>query len=41
MKANPDKFQAVAIGPKTNRQNMSFIKTLNRTGLGLTPVEPL
>jgi hypothetical protein len=24
MKANPDKFQAIAIGPKTNRHNLSF-----------------
>ena len=24
MKANPDKFQAIAIGPKTNRNNLSF-----------------
>jgi hypothetical protein len=24
MKANPDKFQAIAIGPKTNKHNLSF-----------------
>jgi hypothetical protein len=24
MKANPDKFQAIAIGPKTNKYNLSF-----------------
>jgi hypothetical protein len=24
MKTNPDKFQAIAIGPKTNRHNLSF-----------------
>ena len=24
MKANPDEFQAIAIGPKTNRHNLSF-----------------
>ena len=24
MKANPDKFQAIAIGPKTNRHNLFF-----------------
>ena len=24
MKANPDKFQAIAIGPKTNRHNLSI-----------------
>ena len=24
MKANPDKFQALAIGPKTNKHNLSF-----------------
>ena len=24
MKANPDKFQAIAIGPKTNQHNLSF-----------------
>ena len=24
MKANPDKFQAIVIGPKTNRHNLSF-----------------
>jgi hypothetical protein len=24
MKANPDKFQAIAIGPKTNKRNLSF-----------------
>ena len=23
-KANPDKFQAIAIGPKTNKHNLSF-----------------
>jgi hypothetical protein len=44
MKANPDKFQAIAIGPKTNRHNLSFdlkgnkitceanVKLLNRLG---------
>jgi hypothetical protein len=32
MKANPDKFQAIAIGPKTNK-----IKTLNRTGPRIDP----
>jgi hypothetical protein len=24
MKANPDKFQAIAIGPKINKHNLSF-----------------
>jgi hypothetical protein len=24
MKANPDKFQAIAIGPKTNSRNILF-----------------
>jgi hypothetical protein len=24
MKAHPDKFQAIAIGPKTNKHNLSF-----------------
>jgi hypothetical protein len=24
MKANPDKFQDIAIGPKTNKHNLSF-----------------
>jgi hypothetical protein len=24
MKANPDKFQAIAIGPKTNKHNLFF-----------------
>jgi hypothetical protein len=24
MKANPNKFQAIAIGPKTNKHNLSF-----------------
>ena len=24
MKANADKFQAIAIGPKTNKHNLSF-----------------
>jgi hypothetical protein len=24
MKANPNKFQAIPIGPKTNRHNLSF-----------------
>jgi hypothetical protein len=24
MKTNPDKFQAIAIGPKTNKHNLSF-----------------
>ena len=24
MKTNPDKFQAIAIGPKSNRHNLSF-----------------
>jgi hypothetical protein len=44
MKANPDKFQVIAIGPKTNRHNLSFdlkgntitceanVKLLNRLG---------
>ena len=30
IKANPDKFQAIAIGPKTNRHNLSFDLTGNK-----------
>jgi hypothetical protein len=33
MKANPDKFQAIAIGPKTNKHSLSFDLKGNKNSL--------